>query len=76
MKISEDDSDFESEALSNSVKGYLNENSLKMGVYLPLLRIMMCGSMTGPDLFELMDALGKEEVMGRYDKALKAFKQS
>ena len=69
-------SDFESEALSNSVKGYLNENSLKMGVYLPLLRIMMCGSMTGPDLFELMDALGKEEVMGRYDKALEAFKQS
>jgi glutamyl-tRNA synthetase len=59
--------------MSESVKGYLNEKNLKMGVFLPLLRIMMCGSMTGPDLFELMVLLGGVEVRLRWEKAMRHF---
>ncbi|NNL93539.1 MAG: hypothetical protein HKO66_14960, partial [Saprospiraceae bacterium] len=40
---------------------------------LPLLRIMMCGSLTGPDLFDIMSLLGKDEVVSRWDKAIDAF---
>jgi len=62
--------DLSATTTADSVKSYLKDNDLKMGVYLPLLRIMMCGSLTGPDLFEIMEALGKEEVLNRYDRAM------
>ena len=60
-------------AMGEAVKNYLKENELKMGVYLPLLRIMMCGKLTGPDLFDIMVLLGEGEVMTRMDKALLDF---
>lgn len=67
-------SDIESPAImASNVKSYLKDNDLKMGVYLPLLRIMMCGGLKGPDLFELMDVLGRDEVSSRFDAALEAF---
>jgi glutamyl-tRNA synthetase len=60
--------------LTDTVKSYLNDNDLKMGVYLPLLRVMMCGGMTGPDLFDIITTIGKEESVSRIDNALVAFK--
>jgi len=63
------------EALSDKVKSYLNDNDLKMGVYLPLLRIMMCGSLKGPDLFDIISLLGKDEACERIDTALESFKK-
>ena len=74
MKGLASSSDFSSEKLSTNIKGYLNDNGLKMGIYLPLLRIMMCGSLTGPDLFDIISLLGKEESMKRWDDAISAFK--
>ncbi len=65
--------DWTAEALAESVKSYLNSNELKMGVYLPLLRVMMCGSLTGPDLFEMIALLGKDAVISRMEKALNQF---
>lgn len=61
--------------LTDKVKSYLNDNELKMGIYMPLLRIMMCGSLTGPDLFDIIALLGINESSERMDKALAAFKQ-
>ncbi|NNE27284.1 MAG: glutamate--tRNA ligase [Saprospiraceae bacterium] len=66
--------DGDAASLADAVKSYLNENELKMGVYLPLLRIMLCGSMKGPDLFEIIRLLGVEIVNDRIAKALNAFK--
>jgi len=65
---------YDATVLTDKVKTYLNDNELKMGVYLPLLRIMMCGSLTGPDLFEIIALLGVEESNQRMDTALAAFK--
>lgn len=61
---------WDADILSQLVKGYLNDKGLKMGVYLPLLRIIMCGAMTGPDLFELMALVGKNETMLRLSAAM------
>lgn len=69
------DSKFAPLDLDMAVKGYLKENELKMGVYLPLIRIILCGKMTGPDLFEMMTVLGPEEVVSRWDKALDEFRR-
>jgi len=60
--------------LSEMVKTYLTDNELKMGTYLPLLRIMMCGSLKGPDLFEIMGLLGPKESKERMESALQNFK--
>lgn len=65
--------DWNAEVISAKVKGHLNDNGLKMGVYLPLLRIMMCGAMTGPDLFEMMELVGQGETSERFKSALSAF---
>ena len=56
--------------LTDNIKSYLNDNALKMGVFLPLLRIMMCGAMTGPDLFEMMALIGKHNTLARMQNAL------
>ncbi len=67
-------SDGTAPAMETAVKGYLTDNELKMGVYLPLLRIMLCGELKGPDLFQIMAVLGKDEVGERNSKALAYFK--
>ena len=59
--------------MGEAVKGYLKEKELKMGVYLPLLRIMMCGKLTGPDLFDIMVTLGPDEAKLRMEKAEEYF---
>jgi len=61
-------------AISDSVKAYLNDNELKMGAYLPLLRVMICGSMKGPDLFEIIGHLPLEDSTSRINTALSKFK--
>ncbi len=63
------------EEMAAKVKGYLNENELKMGAYLPLLRIMICGGMKGPDLFEIINLIGSEEAINRIEKGLTSFQQ-
>jgi len=73
-KLIAENADFNAESLSAIIKGHLSENSLKMGIYLPLIRIMMCGAMTGPDLFDIFALLGKESVLQRWDRALELFR--
>ena len=63
----------DSATMGEAVKSYLKEKELKMGVYLPLLRIMMCGKLTGPDLFDIMVTLGPDEAKLRMEKAEEYF---
>ena len=53
------------EELAEKVKGYINNNGLKFGAILPVLRIWMTGSMAGPDLFEMMATIGITETVSR-----------
>jgi glutamyl-tRNA synthetase len=47
------------------IKAYITEHSLKMGDIMPILRIGLTGTMQGPDLFDTIALLGKEEVNSR-----------
>ncbi len=64
---------FNARILQDTVKHYLIENDLKIGVFFPLLRIMVCGSLKGPDLFSLIELLGKNAFLSRWDAALAYF---
>jgi glutamyl-tRNA synthetase len=52
-------------SMESAAKEWINENGLKMGEVLPLLRIALAGTMQGPAVFEMAALLGKEEVASR-----------
>lgn len=54
-----------------AVKSYITDNELSFGAIMPILRIALCGTMKGPDLFETMALLGKEEVLERLPEGLR-----
>ena len=60
--------------LENLVKSYIETNELGFGPILPILRVGVSGPMKGPDLFETMALLGKEEVVDRLTSGIEKFK--
>lgn len=65
--------DFESKTIETTVKSWIQENELGMGKIMQPLRIAMVGAMKGPDLFEIIAVLGKEETAKRLENAIKHF---
>ncbi len=64
---------FDAPGLESKVKAFINENGLKMGQVLPLLRIALAGTMKGPGVFETMEVFGKSETLARIKKAVALF---
>lgn len=56
---------FEATILEEAVKSFMQEKSLKPGDLLPLLRIALAGTMKGPAVFEMAEALGRAETIAR-----------
>ncbi|HCR86514.1 MAG TPA: glutamate--tRNA ligase [Alphaproteobacteria bacterium] len=54
---------------SNKIKevfdNFGTENNIKAGAYMPAFRVAVCGTMEAPSLIEVMEALGKNEVLKR-----------
>ena len=65
--------EFTREQLENRVKGFIESEELGFGNILPLLRIAVTGTMQGPDIFETMALLGKNEVLNRLLAAFDLF---
>ena len=64
---------FVASELEPRVKAFINDNGLKMGQVLPLLRIALAGTMKGPGVFETMEVFGKNETLKRLKKAATLF---
>ena len=64
---------FESSAIKTAVEKFIEEQSLKFGDVLPILRLSVSGTMKGPSIFDLMELLGKTEVVSRMKKAYADF---
>ena len=60
------DGDFTAESLSTAIKSYITGNELGFGAIFPILRIVLSGTMKGPDLFAMMELIGKEDVLIRW----------
>lgn len=69
-------SDWKTEVLQDEIKGYITGNELGFGNILPFVRIAVAGTMKGPDVFEMMALLGKDEVVNRLKKGLIKFEES
>lgn len=66
-------SDWTQGNLEDVIKSYIKTNELSFGNVLPFIRIAVAGTMKGPDVFAMMDVLGKEEVVSRLNKGLEVF---
>ncbi len=60
-------------SMEHATKEWINENGLKMGEVLPLLRIALAGTMQGPAIFDMAVLLGKQEILRRLERAYAAF---
>jgi glutamyl/glutaminyl-tRNA synthetase len=52
---------------------FMTENDLKFGDVLPVLRLALAGTMQGPDVFMMMELLGKDTVVSRLRGSLAYF---
>jgi glutamyl-tRNA synthetase len=52
-------------SMEHTVKEWINENGLKMGDVMPLIRIALAGTMQGPAVFEMASVLGKKATLNR-----------
>ena len=62
------------EEIKDGLKGVADDAGLGLGVLMGPLRIVIVGSLSGPDLISLLNTLGAKEVIKRIDFALKAIK--
>ena len=62
--------DFSSENLSEKIKGWITSENIGFGKIMMPLRLALVGEMKGPEVFDIISVLGKEESISRIRKAL------
>ncbi|HET8804183.1 MAG TPA: glutamate--tRNA ligase, partial [Aequorivita sp.] len=65
-----DADDFSAENLSEKVKGWITSENIGFGKVMMPLRLAIVGEMKGPDVFDILSILGKEESVSRIEKAI------
>ncbi len=62
--------EFHEKALESVFSVYLEETGIKLGKVAQPLRVALTGKTASPGLFEVMDVLGRDEVLRRIDDAV------
>ena len=65
---------FNSQEIKKSLEAYISENNWSFGKALGLLRLAMVGELSGPDLFSLLQELGKETSQKRINNLINTLK--
>lgn len=61
---------FTKQNLETEVKGWITQNEIGFGKVMQPLRLSLVGAMQGPDVFEIMEMIGKEETLDRLKFAM------
>jgi glutamyl-tRNA synthetase len=62
--------DFSTVNLSEKVKGWITSENIGFGKVMMPLRLALVGEMKGPDVFDILSILGKQESISRIEKAI------
>lgn len=62
--------DFKAPNISEVVKGWITANEISFGKVMMPLRLSLVGEMKGPDVFDIIEILGKEDSVSRIEKAI------
>ena len=57
--------DFVENEIKLTIEDFCKENQLKLGEFFPILRFALSATLKGPNLFPLMEILGKESFTDR-----------
>lgn len=64
--------DFTTENIQNTIKSWIVSNEIGFGKVMMPLRLALVGALQGPDVFEIIEMIGKEETISRIEKAIEA----
>jgi len=62
--------DFTEEGLQNSIKGWITSSNIGFGKVMMPLRLSLVGALQGPDVFDIMYMIGKNETIKRIENLL------
>jgi glutamyl-tRNA synthetase len=68
--------DFKSDAMENKVKSWIEAKGYNTGAIMNAFRIVVVGASRGPQMFDIISWLGKEETLKRIDKGVSAIGMS
>ncbi|PQV49625.1 glutamyl-tRNA synthetase [Jejuia pallidilutea] len=63
--------DFTVIALQKDIKGWITKNDIGFGKVMMPLRLALVGALQGPDVFDIMFMIGKNETVKRIENAIK-----
>tara|TARA_B100001113_G_C20677328_1_gene434846 strand:- start:76 stop:543 length:468 start_codon:yes stop_codon:yes gene_type:complete len=66
--------EWEEDTLEKIFKDYINSTEFGYGRVMKPMRLALCGRLSGPSLFELMDLIGKSDSFYRLNYAIKEFR--
>jgi glutamyl-tRNA synthetase len=69
-QVIEEITNFEAIAIEKEVKDWINKQGIGMGKVMQPLRVCVVGELKGPDLFQIIKLIGKEETLSRIKKAV------
>lgn len=61
---------FTKQNLETEVKGWITKNEIGFGKVMQPLRLSLVGAMQGPDVFDIMEMIGKQETLDRLNFAM------
>ncbi len=70
LAIVSDIKDFEVETLQTEIKGWITKNEIGFGKVMMPLRLALVGALQGPDVFDIMYMIGKNESIKRIEKLI------
>ena len=65
--------DWTAAPIKAAVVAFMEANGLGFGAVLPIIRVALSGSVQGPDAFEMLAVVGREESVARLRKGYNAF---
>ena len=69
-ELLEEVAEFTSEEISEKIKGWITSEEIGFGKVMMPLRLALVGEMSGPDVFDIIAILGKEETTTRIQNAI------
>ena len=60
--------------LESNFKSFTEQRGIGIGKVMQPMRFLICGSLEGPSLFDLMELMGKDESINRINYAINNFK--